>query len=201
MLAFVKIITASLLLFCSFAAASVTFAAISEGYNIIYIRTDDLTRVLDYKEELESVFDMEVKKKLKIVGRRGEYALIFDSSLSSRKVAKTLIKRAELLDEAGFDEPYAIQERKFDPLFNVSYGIGPNLSPLKEKFQVLYTKLGEEVKRDLFILSNRLILAIMCLFIAFAEMRPRRSKLPNNTPNSLEQKKLPPLSPEKIIIP
>lgn len=151
MLTFEKITTAFLLLFCSLAATSVTFAAKSEGYNIIYIRTNDLTRVLDYKEELESVFDMEVKKKLKVVGREGEYALIFDSNLSSRKVAKTLIKHAELLDEAGFDEPYAIQERKFDSLFNVSYGIGPNLSPLKEKFQVLYTNLGEEVKRDLFI--------------------------------------------------
>lgn len=127
------------------------FAAKKEIYDIIYIRTIDLERVLDYKEELESVFDTKVSKKLKVVGRGDEYALIYDGNLSSGVVTKTLIEHADLLNEAGFDEPYAIQEQNFDPLFNVSYGMGPNLEPLKKKYQVLYNYLGDDVKRDLFI--------------------------------------------------
>ncbi len=155
-----KIPVAVFVLLCWLTACSVSnalaakkkvLAAKKEVYDIIYMRTNDLEKVLDYKEELESVFDTRVQKKLKIVGRGDEFALIYDANLSSRTVAQTLIKHAELLGNAGFDEPYAIKELNLDPLFNVSYGIGSNLEPLKEKYQVLYTCLGEDVKRDLFV--------------------------------------------------
>lgn len=155
-----KIPVAVLVLFCSLTACPVSnalaakkkaLAVKKEVYDIIYMRTNDLEKVLDYKEELESVFDTKVQKRLKIVGRGEEFALIYDANLSSRTVTQTLIKHAELLGNAGFDEPYAIKELNLDPLFNVSYGIGSNLDPLKEKYQVLYACLGEDVKRDLFV--------------------------------------------------
>lgn len=149
----VKIVVAVLLLVGLFAVCPVSnaFAAKKEVYDIIYILTNDLERVLDYKEELESIFDVKVSRKLKIVGRGDDYGLIYDGNLSSRTVAKTLIEHAELLNTAGFDEPYAIKEQRYDVLYNVSYGIGPNLEPLKKKYQILYNRLGEEVKRDLFV--------------------------------------------------
>lgn len=149
----VKIAVAVLLLVGLFAVCPVSnaFAAKKEVYDIIYILTNDLERVLDYKEELESIFDVKVSRKLKIVGRGDDYGLIYDGNLSSRTVAKTLIEHAELLNTAGFDEPYAIKEQRYDVLYNVSYGIGPNLEPLKKKYQILYNRLGEEVKRDLFV--------------------------------------------------
>ena len=149
----VKIAVAVLLLVGSFAACPVSnaFASKKEVYDIIYILSNDLERVLDYKEELESIFDVNVSRKLKIVGRGDEYGLIYDGNLSSRTVAKTLVEHAELLNTAGFDEPYAVKEQRYDILYNVSYGIGPNLEPLKKKYQILYNRLGEEVKRDLFV--------------------------------------------------
>ena len=113
--------------------------------------TKDLERVLDYKAELETVFDEKVVKKLKIVGRGDEYALIYDGNDSARTVARTLIKHAELLNKAGFDEPYATKEQNFHSLYNVCYGMGPNLEPLKKKYEQIYGCLGEEVKNDLFI--------------------------------------------------
>ncbi|MFO7665627.1 MAG: serine hydrolase [Desulfobacterales bacterium] len=126
-------------------------AAKNEKYDIIYILTKDLEKVLDYKDELGAVFDATVIKKLKIVGRGDEYALIYDGNDSAGTVTQTLIKHADLLDKAGFDEPYATKEKDFYSLYNVSYGMGPNLEPLKKKFELIYGCLGGEVKNDLFI--------------------------------------------------
>lgn len=127
------------------------FAAKKEVYDIMYILSTDLEKILDYKEDLEAIFETKVSRKLKIVGRGEEYGLIYDGNMSSRTVAKTLIEHAELLNAAGYDEPYAIREQRYDLLYNVSYGMGPNLEPLKKKYQILYERLGEEVKRDLFV--------------------------------------------------
>ncbi|MGB3212215.1 MAG: serine hydrolase [Desulforhopalus sp.] len=137
--------------FISCVCHSEALAAKRDRYDIIYILTKDLDRVLDYKEDLESVFDAQVRKKLKVVGRGDEYALIYDGNDSARTVTHTLIKHAGLLDEAGFDEPYATKEQDFHSLYNVSYGMGPNLEPLKKTYEVIYGCLGEDVKNDLFI--------------------------------------------------
>lgn len=122
-----------------------------EKYDIIYLLTKDLERVLDYKEELEPLFDAGVRKKLKVVGRNRQYALIYDGNDSAATVTKTLVKHAGILDKAGYDEPYATKEQNFHTLHNVSYGMGPNLEPLKKKYALLYKTLGENVKKDLFI--------------------------------------------------
>ena len=135
----------------TFVFCTETLAAKKDKYDIIYILTNDLDRVLDYKEDLETVFDTKVRKKLKIVGRGGEFALIYDGNDSARTVTKTLIKQAELLNKSGFDEPYATKEQNFHSLYNVSYGMGPNLEPLKKRYEQIYGCLGEDVKNDLFI--------------------------------------------------
>jgi len=126
-------------------------AAKKERYDIIYLFSKDLEKVLDYKDELEAVFDAKVRKKLKIVGRGNDYALIYDGNDSAGTVTKTLIKHAELLDEAGFDEPYATKNQNFHSLYNVSYGMGPNIGPLKKRYELVYGCLGEDVKNDLYI--------------------------------------------------
>lgn len=154
---FVPIIYKSIALFVvqivlfSWLIAPVVHAAKKEKYDIIYLLTKDIDRVLDYKEELESVFDRSVRKKLKVVGRGKEYALIYDGNDSARTVTKTLVNHAELLDKAGFDEPYATKEQNFHRLYNVSYGMGPNLEPLKKRYEKVYRYLGSDVKEKLFI--------------------------------------------------
>lgn len=126
-------------------------AAKKERYDIIYLLSNDLDRVLDYKESLESTFPTEVLRKIKVMGQGDQYALIYDGNDSAATVARTLIEHAEVLNNAGFDEPYATKEQNFHTLYNVTYGIGPNLDPLKKKYELLYKRLGADVKRDLFI--------------------------------------------------
>ena len=133
-----------------FSVSSVS-AAQRDKYDIIYLLTKNLDRVLDYKEELEAVLDAKVRRKLRIVGRGDEYALIYDGNDSARTVTRTLVRHAELLDKAGFDEPYATKEQNFHILYNVSYGMGPNLEPLKKRYKIVYKILGEDVKKDLYI--------------------------------------------------
>jgi len=135
----------------NFVFHSEAHAARKDRYDIIYLLTKDLDKVLDYEEELEKIFDDSVVRKLKIVGRDDDYALIYDGNDSARTVTHTLIKHAELLNEAGFDEPYATKEQNFHSLYNVSYGMGPNLEPLKKRYELVYGCLGEDVKNDLFI--------------------------------------------------
>ncbi len=122
-----------------------------EKYDIIYLLTKDIDRVLDYKAELETIFDEKIVQKLKVVGRGDEYALIYDGNDSAATVSRTLINHAELLNKAGFDEPYATKEQNFHGLYNVSYGMGPNIEPLKMKYEQIYGCLGMDVKNDLFI--------------------------------------------------
>lgn len=128
------------------------WAAKTETFDIIYLRTTDFEKVLDYKEELETLFDAHVRKNLKIVGfENGDFAVVWDGNLTARTVSKTLVKHAEMLSKTGFDEPYASKEKDFHNLYNVCYGMGRNIDSLKETYQHLYACLGEEVKRDLFI--------------------------------------------------
>lgn len=126
-------------------------AAPKETFDIIYILSKDLERVLDYKEELETIFGAKIRKKLKIVGKGNQYAIIYDGNDSARTVTKTLVEHGELLRKAGFDEAWATKEQDFHSLYNVSYGLGPNLDALIKKYKKLYYYLGKEVRKDLFI--------------------------------------------------
>ena len=85
---FVKLLLALFLPFALFfLLAAEGQAAKREVYDIIYLRTKDFDKILDYKEELETVFDAEIRNKLKIVGLGGgEYALIYDGNLSAGTV-------------------------------------------------------------------------------------------------------------------
>lgn len=137
--------------FSSFLVPAGLEAAKRERFDIIYILSKDLGRVLDYKEELETIFGPKVRKKLKIVGKGDKYAIIYDANDSARSVTKTLVEHGELLRKAGFDEAWATKDQDFHSLYNVSYGLGPNLNILIKKYKKLYSYLGKEVRKDLFI--------------------------------------------------
>ncbi len=123
-----------------------------ESYAIVYMRSDDFDKVLDYKEELDTVFDTPVSDKLRVVGLQGgDYAIVYENNLSARTVTQILARHGELLSKVGFDEPYSTKNEDFYTLFNISYGMGRNLDLLKGAYQLLYSFLEEEVKRDLLI--------------------------------------------------
>ena len=120
-------------------------------YDIVYIWDSNLDNVLDYKDQLEEVFDAEVQKRLRVVGKGDEYGVIYDTNGEPKDIIQELAKHGELLRNSGFEEAWAIEDEGYDLLYNVSYGLGPHLDALKKRYGKLYRYLGEEVGKNLFI--------------------------------------------------
>ncbi len=144
---FLKYITFLFLLFC-FSSA---FAEGEKKYDLVYIWGTELESVLDYKENLESIFSADVHKKLKVVKRGKVYGVIYDHNGSIRSVNQLMIKQGMILRDADLNEAYAIEDRGYYGLYNVSYGVGPNLKFLKVLYNQLYSYLGKDVGKNLFI--------------------------------------------------
>ncbi len=126
-------------------------AAKQDHYDLVYIWDTNLESVLDYKEELQSLFGPEISKKLEVVQRNEEYGVIYDRNCSVLASTKIIIQHSEILRKAGLDQANAIIDRGYDRLFNVSYGLGPNLDDLKKVYNRIYNYLGQEVGKNLFI--------------------------------------------------
>lgn len=138
------------------AALALLFAADSgygsKGqYDLVYIWDTNLESVLDYKDQLEEIFDSDVRGRLKIVGKGDEYGVIFDTNGSARNVIQEIAHHGELLRKAGLEEAWALEDEGYHELYNVSYGLGPNLEALKKKYGKLYLYLGKTVGRNLYI--------------------------------------------------
>ncbi len=120
-------------------------------YDLVYIFGTDLESVLDYKENLESIFPPEVRSKIKVVKRGKVYGVIYNHDGAIRSVTKIMVQQGEILREAGLNEAYAIEDKGYHGLYNVSYGLGPNLDALKKTYTQLYSYLGKHVGKNLFI--------------------------------------------------
>ena len=128
-----------------------TAAAATDHYDLVYIWDTDLDSVLDYKEELETLLGPQVSNNLKIVGRDKKYAIIYDRDGSAGSSARILVQHSEILRKAGLDQAFAIKDQGYHELYNVSYGLGPNLDALKRTYTRIYRYLGQEVGKNLFI--------------------------------------------------
>jgi beta-lactamase class A len=62
-----------------------------------------------------------------------------------------MIQHSEMLRNAGLAECFAVEDSGYYQLFNVSYGLGPNLEDMKKRYARVYNYLGNEVGKNLFI--------------------------------------------------
>jgi beta-lactamase class A len=125
--------------------------AAQEQYDLVYIWDTNLESVLDYKDQLDEIFESDVSKRLKVVGRGNEYGVIYDTNGSAKSVGQEIAHQGEILRKAGLKEAWAIVDHGYSRLFNVSYGLGPNLESLKKTYDKLYGYLGKEAGKNLFI--------------------------------------------------
>ncbi len=145
-----RVLLVSLLLLFSFCH---TVSAEEDRYDLVYIWDKDLDKVLDYKDTLDQLFDEKTAEKLVLVGRDKEYGVIYDRNGSARSVATDLIQHGEILRKAGLDEAYAVKDKGYHRLYNVSYGLGSNLEVLKKSYDRIYNYLGKGVGKDLSIIQ------------------------------------------------
>ena len=145
----------SISVIAAFAVPVYSFAAQPQvKYDLVYLNSDELDRILDYKQELGSLFDDAINDKIKVMGKGTEYALIYDCNSSRKNVEKILQKHSKTLHAAGFDEPYALRDNFFHPLYNISYRSGSNLDELKNLYSTVYDKIGSQLHDDLYIEQN-----------------------------------------------
>ncbi|MCK9175391.1 MAG: class A beta-lactamase-related serine hydrolase [Desulforhopalus sp.] len=136
----------------AFVVPVLSFAAQPQvKYDLVYLNSDELDRVLDYKQELESLFDDAINDKMKVMGKGSEYALIYDCNSSRENVEKIRKKHSKTLHAAGFNEPYALRDNFFHLLYNISYSTGRNLDELKNLYSTVSEKIGSQLHDDLYI--------------------------------------------------
>lgn len=124
----------------------------SVQYDIAYIWDDDLDNVLDYQIQLEELLGPETARHLRIVGRKtGGYGIIYDHNGTALSSAQLMIQHSEILRSEGLAECAAVEDNGYYELYNVSYGLGPNLEDLKKQYARVYSYLGNEVGKNLFI--------------------------------------------------
>ena len=128
-----------------------TSSAATEKYDLVYIWDKDLESVLDYKDQVAELFDDGITNRLKIVSKNDEYGVVYDINYSARDIIKEVARHGDILREAGLKEGWAIKDEGYHRLYNVSYGLGPNLDSLKKTYDLLYAYLGKEVGKNLYI--------------------------------------------------
>lgn len=120
-------------------------------YDVLYIWDKDLTNLQDYKEELETQLGSGIGKKLRLVQQGDQYGIIYDCNTTALAAAKLAIRHSALLGKAELGDARAIKDEGYYELYNVSYGHGANLAALSEQYHTIYSYLGAEVGKDLFI--------------------------------------------------
>src|SRR5210317_343455 len=124
----------------------------SVQYDIAYIWDDDLTNVLDYQNQLEETLGPEVALHLRIVGRKeGGYGIVYDHNGTALSSAQLMVQHSEMLRSEGLAECFAVEDNGYFQLYNVSYGLGPNLEDMKKHYARVYNYLGDEVGKNLYI--------------------------------------------------
>jgi beta-lactamase class A len=124
----------------------------SVQYDIAYIWDDDLTNVLDYQNQLEETLGPEVALHLRIVGRKeGGYGIVYDHNGTALSSAQLMVQHSEMLRSEGLAECFAVEDSGYFQLYNVSYGLGPNLEDMKKHYARVYNYLGDEVGKNLYI--------------------------------------------------
>lgn len=142
------------LIFTLFCILIFSQAALCSGqnYDLVYLWDEKLANVLDYQSEVENLLSIQERRKLRIVGRsQGGYGLIYDLNGDRLESVRVMVSHSEMLRKAGLAECTAIKDQGYYQLYNVSYGLGPNLEALKVRYQKIYNFLGDQVGKNLFI--------------------------------------------------
>ena len=124
----------------------------SGQYDLAYLWDQSLDNVLDYQNQLEEILPPDVSRNLCVVrSQQGDFGLIYDHNGTALSSAQLMVQHSEMLKNAGLVDCFAVEDQGYYQLYNVSYGLGPNLESLKKKYRQVYHYLGSEVGKNLFI--------------------------------------------------
>ena len=132
------------------------FAEETTHYDVSYIWTSERSEALDYLTQLKGLLGVDVAPRLELVQNDdGLYGVIYNLRYGSRADAVALAERHDALLRQALDSTEALAlplpDQGYDRLYNVSYGLGPNLEVLKQRYVVVSKTLGAGVTARLFI--------------------------------------------------
>jgi beta-lactamase class A len=124
------------------------------NFDVSYAWTPDLGRALDYLRELGEVFEPEVLRKLRVVRRQSgdsDYGIICDLNGDRDSVLSIAEKHSEILQSADLDSASVVEDEGYYELYNIGYGVDPDLELQKSNYGKAAQILGPVVTRDLVI--------------------------------------------------
>jgi beta-lactamase class A len=124
------------------------------NFDVSYVWTPDLGRALDYLRELGEVLEPEILRKLRVVKRQsddGDYGIIYDLNGDRDSVLSIAEKHSEILQSADLNSASVIEDEGYYKLYNISYGVDPDLEIQKSNYRKAAQILGPVVTRDLVI--------------------------------------------------
>ncbi len=125
-------------------------------YDVSYIWTSERSEALDYLAQLKGLLGVEVSTHLELVLNEDMlYGVVYNLRRGSKEDATALAARhdAILREALDSDVPLAMRlpDTAYARLYNVSYGLGPNIEELKQRYNVVSRTLGSGVTSRLFI--------------------------------------------------
>ncbi len=140
----------------SLALISAPVQASASHYDVSYIWTPERSEALDYLTQLKGLLGVSVAPRLELVlNSDGLYGVIYNLRRGSRQDAEALAARHDALLQAALEssEPLALPlpDDHYIRLYNVSYGLGPEMAPFKQSYNVVSRVLGAGVTARLFI--------------------------------------------------
>jgi len=130
-------------------------SASSPLLDVLYFRwTPDISEALDNLHAVKSAIGQPSDGSIEIVRHADTYGVVLrvgSNAASAEALANDHSKR--LADHGGTDERLAasVPRQQYERVFNVSYGLGPNLAPLVVSFGEVSRMLGPDVARSLVI--------------------------------------------------
>ncbi|MBD3181282.1 hypothetical protein GF312_03250 [Candidatus Poribacteria bacterium] len=124
----------------------------TSSFDVSYIWTSHLGKALICLKQVGSVLDYNSRRKLRLVRESsGNYGAIYDLNGDKASAMAVLQKHAELLKNTELDSASVVEDAGYHDLYNISYGLGPNLEVQKENYKKIVRILGREVGRNLVI--------------------------------------------------
>ncbi len=137
------------------ALATSELAHASGLFDVLYYRwTEDIGEALDNLHAVKSTIGEAPEGAVEIVRHASQYGVVLRLGGSSdAAIALASAHSGLLADHSGTDESLAthVPRQEYSRVFNVSYGLGPNLQPLVDSFALVSRMLGDDVARKLVI--------------------------------------------------
>jgi len=130
-------------------------AGASPLLDVLYYRwTPDIAEALDHLHAVKSAIGQPAEGAIEVVRQGDTYGVVLRLGTSAPSAQALATQHSALLaDHSGTDEVLAasVPRKEYSRVFNVSYGLGPNLAPLVASYAEVVRMLGPDVARKLVI--------------------------------------------------